>query len=339
MIRPLAFGLAAFMLFESSLGISTVADVVSPTTDWTAITYTNPNQYYYFDDQQTGNRDSDIVGNAAHPAFYVKFDDLGTASRTDGLFYMRVRVGSDRPQAGTFDNVLLVGIDANQDAALDLFVGVDNQGSNTNLSIWDPGTGANTSPATTSIISPPAYAELQTASNYDFSAVTSTNDPTASSFDVDADGDNDYFLSLRLDFAQIVAEMNAIAGIAIDESTSVNYVLATSNNDNSLNQDMNGADGGVGSSLTWSQLGVFSNSFSMNPAFIPEPGAVAFSGLMSLFLLVGWGFRRRRRQGPPTKVVLPHQLSDPLPLVAKSSRGEHEFTVSSAEPTCFRAPS
>ncbi len=54
-------------------------------------------------------------------------------------------------------------------------------------------------------------------------------------------------------------------------------------------QDLNGADGGIGSSLTWSEPGVMSNPFSM--VAIPEPSGV-FPAVMTLLTLVGWRTRK-----------------------------------------------
>lgn len=260
------------------------ADVLDPTNMWTTVSYTGPNQQDYFNDQQTGNGDADIVGNSQNAAFYVDFNDLGTSSLTDGTWYARVRLGSDRPQAGTFDNNLFIGIDANADGALDLFVGVDNQGANTRLAIWDPGTGANTSPSTTSIVSPAQFYTGQNAANYNFSPVSVALDPTITSFDLDGDGNIDWFLSFALDFSAIVAQMQAVAGLTIDQTTTVRYVLATSNTDNALNQDLNGANGQIGSSLTWQQLGVISNPMAIGFS-IPEPHAFALLAGMTLFVL------------------------------------------------------
>jgi hypothetical protein len=206
-----------------------------------------------------------------------------------------VRLGSDRPQTGTFDNNLFVGIDADLDGAIDLFVGVHNQGSNEQLAMWDPGANANTSPSTTSIVSPPAWATAQTGTNYNFSGVTSINDPTATNFDLDADGDNDFFLSFGLDFGQIVNQMALVSGLSIDETTQIGLVLATSNSDNSLNQDLNGANGGISSSLTWSALGVMSNPLSFNPTAIPEPATGLLIGVVFGLGLVS------RRQRPPAR--------------------------------------
>jgi hypothetical protein len=292
-VNRLLFTWCALALLSTTLetaGKTLFADVTDPTNFWTAVAYSGANQQDYFDDQQTGNGDADIVGNSQNAAFYVDFNDLGTSSLTDGIWYARVRLGSDRPQAGQFDNNLFIGMDANSDGVLDLFVGVDNQGANTRLAIWDPGSGANTSPSTTSIVSPAQYYTGQNAGNYNFSRVSSALDPTVTSLDLDGDGHNDWFLSFAIDFSQIVTQMQSVAGLSIDQTTSVRYVLATSNTDNSLNQDLNGANGQIGSSLTWQQLGVISNPMAIGSS-VPEPGLFAILAGVAVFVVS----RRRSR--------------------------------------------
>src|SRR5688572_23542175 len=80
-----------------------------PTTHWTVIRYPGTNQVDYFDDQQTGQPEADIVGNSTHAALYLKFDNGATPSTTDGTLGFRVRLGSDLPQAGSFGSVMFIG--------------------------------------------------------------------------------------------------------------------------------------------------------------------------------------------------------------------------------------
>ena len=77
-----------------------------------------------------------------------------------------------------------VGIEANGDNAIDVFLGIGTQGSNPVFGIFAPGTSANTSPSTTSIASSPTYSYTRTVDNYDYRAVNyltdggTTNDAT-----------------------------------------------------------------------------------------------------------------------------------------------------------------
>ena len=253
----------------------------SPTTLWKPILPASTNQADYFNDEQTGRPESDLVGNATHPAAYINFDNARTPSLTDGTLGFRVRVGSDVPQTGTFDSVLLIGIDGNNDGALDLFLGADNKGGGTPaIKIWDVGAGLNNSPNTTTVATPTSqkvYSE--TSLNFDFSQVSLTIEPTATVFDLDADGSTDRFISFSVPFADFVSEMARLGGIALDESSSLRYVVATSAQANSINEDLNGIPGIFDGALTWEQLG------GMSPGLhVPEPraGVLCVLGLVVL---------------------------------------------------------
>ena len=153
---------------------------------------------------------------------------------TDGVLAFRIRLGADDNPAG-FKGALFVGIDANGDGALDLFIGVDNSGSSNNIGIWSPGNGANTSPNTTTIVSAPLVSYTLTALNYNWSAVNTTIDPTVgTATDLNGDGKNDYFLTFTVPFADVVAQLNA-KGITVDQNSTFSYVIATATQANSLN--------------------------------------------------------------------------------------------------------
>src|SRR5262245_21568132 len=145
---------ASLAASAATLGVPALAGAVpvpvsGPTTGWLAVGYPTPAPDYSDDQQGNGqNFEADIVGNASNPAFYTAFDDAGTSALTDGMLGFRVRLGTDTGAAG-FSRVAAVGIDANFDDALDLFVVVDKSGSGNPIRILNPGTGANNSPATT----------------------------------------------------------------------------------------------------------------------------------------------------------------------------------------------
>jgi hypothetical protein len=273
------------------------ADLIidSPTTNWTAISYPGGNIPDPSADQQTGSSESDLVGDIDHASFYARFDDGDTPSQLDGTLGFRVRVAEEDSPAG-FSRAVFVGIDANTNGVLDLFVGVDNSGSKDLIGIWNPGSDQNISPDTTSIESPPMTNFIQilagsAGANYDWQAVNSIIDPDATDFDIDngsTQGGNDptdFFLSFSLPFSEIVSALASMpTPILIDQSSQLNFVMATATQDNSLNQDLNGVDGGISSTQTWSQLGAVTITLSAGDT-LPEPGSACLLFLGFALLL------------------------------------------------------
>ena len=271
--------------------------VGSPTTDWIPILYADPNQSDPPLDHQTGGRDGDIVGNGANPAFYMAFWDGDTENiRTDGEIGFRLRVGGDANPPG-FDSVFWVGIDANLDGKIDLFAGAIS-GQNARGGLFPSGNSANTSPSTTSIdASSPYFSQGWTAENYNWQPVTIISDPTATNFNLDngsgGGGDHtDHFVSFKLPLIELVNVINSLSlpGLESFDDTSVfQLIAATSNQANSLNQDLNGIDGGINSSSTWTELGGFTPPVTSAGGVVPEPGISALLALAAALL-----FRRRR---------------------------------------------
>ncbi|MCC9599666.1 hypothetical protein LOC67_03760 [Stieleria sp. JC731] len=267
---------------------ATAATVTDPTPQWTPIVYSGAGQTDYYDDQQTGNSKSiaDLVGNINNPSFYYQFDDGGTVgSWTDGSLLFRVRLGAGSTTG--FSRNVFVGIDGNQDGALDLYAGVHNQGSADELAIYGTGSDLNISPSTTSITGPlQTFAE--TSQNYHYAAVD-----TAAT-DVDSDNETDYFLSFSLPFQSIVDWMQTESSLSVNQGTSFGFVLATATQDNSFNQDLNGVPKDYDGSMTWEQLGAISVGTSpLAISAIPEPSSAIALGMCTIAMLT---CSRRRRQ-------------------------------------------
>ena len=252
-----------------------VVDVASSTPNWIAISYTGSNPDPS-GDQQTGGGEGDIVGNLSHPSAYTAFGNAGTPSLTDGTIGFRVRVGADSNPPG-FDGALMVGIDANRDGALDLFIGVNNSGSQAIIAIWNPGTGLNISPSTTTIGNTALVSYAETSANYSYTAVTLSIDPSVgTATDINADGKNDYFLSFSVPFNDVVAQLAARGITGFTEDTPLSYVVATSTQGNSLNQDLNGVPKTYDPASGWAALGANSNTISSSGVYaVPEPGTGA----------------------------------------------------------------
>jgi hypothetical protein len=204
-----------------------------------------------------------------------------------------------------FKTALFVYIDANHDGKIDLFVGVNNSGSADSIGIWNPGTGLNVSPSTTSIVATPLVTYTPTPGNYDWSQVTTVNDPSVgTATDIDGGGKPDHFLGFSVPFGDVVSQL-ALQGIVVDQNSSLSYVIATATQANSLNQDLNGVDKNYDGALTWSTLGVLSDPMTAaGVAVVPEPHMTAgICLLLAAVISQRWIGQRNaaaQRQAPAT---------------------------------------
>lgn len=275
-------------------GHASIVDVSSPTTGWKGIRYGGVNGYDPTVDQQTGSAEGDLVGNASHASVYTFFGDNNTPSKTDGALAFRLRLGADASPAG-FKTAAFVGIITNAASGkIDLFLGVNNSGQANEIGIYNPGAGLNISPSTTTIVSPALLSYAQTATNYNWSPVNATIDPSATNFDIDAGGMTDYFLTFAIPFADIVAQLAASGITGVDENTTFSYVIATSTQGNSLNQDLNGVPKNYDGALTWAQLGALSDP-TTPVAAVPEINPAFLVAVLAATVIVHARSRGRRR--------------------------------------------
>ena len=129
---------------------------------------------------------------------------------------------------------------------------------------------------------------VEDATNFDYRA---RNDPRSvwhAPFDLNVDGNVDYYLSFAVPFADIVSEMSRLSGITITANSPVTIVAVTSTQNNSFNQDLGGVQGGVSSKSTWTDLGGISTLYVPLDQFAtPEPGLFWMSGLALVGVLMG----------------------------------------------------
>jgi hypothetical protein len=255
----------------------------SSSTEWVSVGA----KFDFLDDQQTGAKAGDIVGDGPNPGFLTSFDPVSDASHTDGLLSFRVRLdafggNANNPQ---FDRVVWIGIDADVNGSIDVFVGVNRSGSANTVGIYAPGSGANTSPSTTSISSTPYYSETLSSLNYDYRAVGAGDGGTTIDLTSTTSDDVDWYVSFRVPYGSVTGFLDTPAvGIHITDESPVRYISATSTQANSLNQDLGGVLGGVNSSTTWTDLGGFTAVINASGTPVPEPGAVGFAGMLALVL-------------------------------------------------------
>ncbi|MES3024950.1 MAG: DUF4347 domain-containing protein, partial [Pseudomonadota bacterium] len=252
--------------FEGKLAVVNL----STSSGWVAIMYgagKDPNG-----DSQAGAADTDIIGDATHGSLYTAYDDNGTATTADDSIVFRLRI--DNPTSTTnFSGVAMVGMDANLDGKVDLFMAVDGRNNGQAVKLYDPGNGLNVSPNTTTAAPVPAgwlanggvYSFNST--NYSVVAVSAASDPHygvssmtpgAPATDISGDGKADAFVSWRLPLADLITVMakpstvdaktglygpRGATGIVFTKDTTVQYLSFTMTQTSSINGDLNGVDG------------------------------------------------------------------------------------------------
>lgn len=287
-----SIGIISYLAASQIYGaINVVSD--TDTGGWITIS----GNYDYLSDQQTGQPSSDIVGgsggsyNLYDAGFFTSWDP-GTASNTDGTLGFRVRVDDhDGNNTPAYNGFLWVGIDADTNGSVDVFVGVDKQGNSSKIAIYDAGSGLNNSPSSTTIAQNAYYStDAVSGTNYSYRAVNFLTDGgTTNDITTGTSGDVDYYISFTLDFDRVVSFLNT-QGISINDSTPMRYVLATATQGQSLNQDLGQLPKTFDGNQTWEQLGGFSPTMTPAGAVVPEPSTMLFGACMLPFLL-----RRQRR--------------------------------------------
>ena len=255
--------------------------LTSPTNRWRGILKGTAQDY--INDQQATATDLELVGDNNHAVLYTYYDDNGTVTDTDDFVYYRVRMaGSKSNTSSSFTSgYLFIAFDLNDDGNLNLFMSVTKRTTGEQrISVWSPGSGLNNSPSTTSITAEVAMINLATSpSNFDFSPVTTTNDPSVTDVNLNDAAlgttplsltQNDHFVSFKIPFnnttpaADSLKEIAAAKGIALAKNTVVRYLLATSTQGNSLNSDLSGYQGGTKSTVTFKDQQAFTQPLTVS---------------------------------------------------------------------------
>lgn len=249
--------LAACLLAFPSLAHearATVINLASPDSLWNPIIFALGNPNDFSDDHQTGVEQSDIVGNPAVPGAMWRFDGSGTPSQTDGDIAFRIRLGSSNGGKSYFGGIALFGVDVNLDAKIDTYLAAGRSGNSDFVWIANPGTGLNTSPSTSTFDLGNAWKT--------YAAVTG---PTGNLYyarttdGIDVDGawsGPDWYFAFQLPFQDLVTQLSTRLGIGITENTPLSFVVATTNQQNNLNQDIGGIDNNTANlNQTWTALG------------------------------------------------------------------------------------
>jgi hypothetical protein len=250
--------------------------------------------YDFLSDQQTGAKAGDIVGDGDNSGFFTSYDPGTAVSDKDGILSFRVRLddAGGNANAPQFDRVLWIGMDADLNGSIDVFLGVNRSGSVSSLGIHAPGPGDNVSPNTTTISSAPYYTESLSGLNYDYRPVGVGDGGTTIDLTDTTTGDVDWYVSFQVPFTSVTAFLDALPEpIDLTNASQLRYIVATSTQANSLNQDLGGIQGSLNSATTWEDLGGFTTVINPSGSPIPEPGACILMATASLML-----YRRRRRR-------------------------------------------
>lgn len=266
-------------LLLAAAGVAAPIALDGPTSDWFVLNDFGSSG----DPDDAANPGSELIGDAGHSAVYYYMDDNGSGSNTDGTLYFRMRIGADNGGAG-FKAMAVIGIDGDLDDTVDALVLADFSPPGIAIEVRQV-QGSGVSPFTTNVSSV-GYDVPATAANSNWSPVSASTDPSATSYDLNGDG-TDYFISFSVDFATIVQMMADLGIGGFTDQNLVHFVAGTStNNSSSMNQDIAGVNGQVGSTTSWAALGG-----STGPVLVPEPDTAALLALG--LLLLGFGGRAR----------------------------------------------
>jgi len=265
--RQLALILQCAGLFVATLTATGQIDPASVATEWTPVTFGEKNYPDTAGDQASGGGVGDIVGDESHPSFFMRY--------ADGFLGFRLRLGAD--QEGSFQGAAYIGLDANMDGAVDLFLGVNHQGDERTMGLWQPGGKGDTSPSTTVISSPVFLGVKETDANFNFRDVNPKDDPSADFADLNGDGLKDQFLTVIFLLGDINKVLDAGGIKGLSEGSTVQLIAATASNENLLDLDLNGVKGGLDSEASWSELGAMSQPVTLTPdiTVVPEPSIQA----------------------------------------------------------------
>lgn len=231
---------------------ATPISLAGSTADWTPV-QTGDNQDAN-DDSQSGGNETDLVGNAEHSLLYAKFDTNGTDTESDDEIGFRIRVGAIDGSGG-FGAIGLIGTDANNDGVVDLFLAYDGRTTPT-VTFFEPGSGTNDSPASTSL----QNAVLAAGAETNVSLVDATTDPSATDTDLDDDGNSDAFVSFKFLFSSFKDQMDSVASISLSKDSALQFATFTLTQENAIDGDIGGINGGNDSTETFADLGIFSKA-------------------------------------------------------------------------------
>jgi hypothetical protein len=267
------------------------ATVSAPATEWAPLL----GDFDFTDDQPTGLSDLNIVGEGKDYGLFVTYNEKGKDStgKEGGTVGFRLRLDGHGGNSKTpkYQRAAYLGIDADFNDTIDVLIGLNFSGSKQELGIYAPGAGANNSPSSLSVEKTPFKSYEVTTDNYNYRPVDYKVDGgTTSDLNPGKKDGTDYYLSMLVDFADVVAYL-AGNKIFISDTSSLRFVASTSVTGNTLNGDLAGVRGSEDSDNTWSDLGVFTEVVTVSGSPIPEPSATMLCMVGACLIL---SLRRRQ---------------------------------------------
>ena len=265
-------------LLLSSFQLSAAVDLTAASSSWVTV-LVGPNFDVGQDTQATAA--VDLTGFGAVPLFYMQYDDGGTpgsANSSDDEIAFRFRadnaVLTSGPNSGAFAGYIWIGIDIDTDADIDAFMMLAGKNGVYTLDVYDSDTGLNTSPSTTSL----SGSATPVTTGFSLFHGIVTNIDIAGNPNIDGDSDPDYLISYKVSFDALATALNSKTitgsvpldlistingGSGVDINTSFRVVVASAQNDNTLNGDVGGFDDKNDVlSTTYADQGAISSSLS-----------------------------------------------------------------------------
>lgn len=258
---------------------------VTDTTGWTA--WTKPDGTRMTDaaaDQQTGQGADDFVGDATFAAFAQKAGLIG--GTTAGILF-QTRMNSY--QANGLAGYVTLGMDLDGNGSIDIMMGVDAKSATMNIKFATPGTGANTSPSTTT------WGNFQGGVNLNATTYNYAQATDGSNFG----GTADAMVTFGISFADLQTGIRTYAGSAFSNytvgyDTRIAFVAWTTTQQKSVNQDMMGYTGSgyTKDTTSYADLGAITPPVDAYGK-VPEPATFV---QLALLLLGGSALMLRRRR-------------------------------------------
>jgi len=207
---------------------------------------------------QQASASIDLLGNATYPMFYMEFDDLGDTVDSNDEVAFSFRADNVVDTQGDFKGYLWIGLDFDNDGAIDAFMVLNGDGTanGQSLTVYDSdSTKSNNSPSTTSLL---AGTATPVVTGFSFYHAVAADNPDVDGDDTTPANDtkptDDYIVSYKINFNALATALNSQTlstggtlstldsnnGVGIN--TPFKIVVSSAQQVNSLNGDLGGYD-------------------------------------------------------------------------------------------------